>query len=263
MLRTGYTSEAVQNELATRHFIGSLDIDAEKSLRKAGASPSLVEALKNGSYQLPLEQARSAEREIAAQARRHEIEADESRRSDAAYQDKLLRARAAFKGRSDTQSATIAELVKNDLVSLRNGNLSHFDDDAIAKKALIAVFFSARWCGPCHKFTPKLIQFYNRLQPQHSEFEVILISHDRSPTEMETHMREMQMPWPAVEFDKLKKKEGLKKYAGNGIPCLVLLDASGKVISDSYSGKTYVGPEKVLDDLEAILTHGSVTTASR
>ena len=60
------------------------------------------------------------------------------------------------------------------------------------------------------------------------------------------------MPWPAIDFGKLPGKEGLKKYGGENIPCLVALDASGKVISDTYAGKTYVGPEKVLTDLDAI-----------
>jgi hypothetical protein len=37
----------------------------------------------------------------------------------------------------------------------------------------------------------------------------------------------------------------------------VLLDASGKVISDTYAGKKYVGPEKVLSDLDAIFAKTS------
>ena len=40
------------------------------------------------------------------------------------------------------------------------------------------------------------------------------------------------MPWPAISFDKLPGKDALKKYAGESIPCLVVVDANGKVISD-------------------------------
>ena len=78
---------------------------------------------------------------------------------------------------------------------------------------------------------------------------------------METYMRETQMPWPAIEFDKLPHKEALTKYEGSGIPCLVVLDPSGKVIFDSYAGKTYVGPEKVLKDLESMLSNSSAAVA--
>ena len=56
------------------------------------------------------------------------------------------------------------------------------------------------------------------------------------------------MPWPAIDFAKLKGKEALTKNAGNGIPSLVLIDASGNVISSSQN----VGPQKVLADLDAI-----------
>jgi nucleoredoxin len=132
-----------------------------------------------------------------------------------------------------------------------------FDDEPLAKKKLIALYFSAHWCGPCRKFTPQLVEFYNRVAPQHPEFEIVFVSDDRSPTAMETYMRDAQMPWPAIDFAKLPGKQALKKYAGDGIPCLVLLDAGGKVISDTYAGKNRVGPEKVLTDLTSILANES------
>ena len=66
---------------------------------------------------------------------------------------------------------------------------------------------------------------------------------------MEKYMREQNMPWPAIDYSKLKEKEVLAKNAGSGIPSLVLVDSTGKVISSSQSG---VGPQKVLADLDAI-----------
>lgn len=63
-------------------------------------------------------------------------------------------------------------------------------------------------------------------------------------------MRDLQMPWPAVGFDKVSGNEALKKYAGSSIPCLVVVDETGKVIFDSYAGKNYRGPEAVLNDLD-------------
>jgi hypothetical protein len=82
---------------------------------------------------------------------------------------------------------------------------------------------------------------------------------------METYLRETQMPWPAVDFAKLPGKEALQKYGGTNIPCLVVLDASGKVILDTYVDKKYVGPEKVLTALDAIFAKppAAAVTASR
>ncbi len=53
-------------------------------------------------------------------------------------------------------------------------------------------------------------------------------------------------------LSRLKDKEVLAKNAGSGIPSLVLVNSTGKVISSSYAGSQYVGPEKVLADLDAI-----------
>jgi nucleoredoxin len=60
------------------------------------------------------------------------------------------------------------------------------------------------------------------------------------------------MPWPALSFDKIAGNEALKKYAGSGIPCLVVVDDTGKVIFDTYAGQNYRGPEAVLSDLDQL-----------
>jgi len=53
MLRSGYSSDAVEREVATRHFIGTLDANGEKNLVQAGASPALVSGLKSGAFAIP------------------------------------------------------------------------------------------------------------------------------------------------------------------------------------------------------------------
>ena len=125
------------------------------------------------------------------------------------------------------------------------------------KKKLIGLYFSALWCGPCRKFTPELVQYYNRVAAAHPEFEIVFVSIDRSGAAMEAYMRDMQMPWPGVKFEKLAEKEALMRYAGSGIPCLVLVDANGQVISNSYEGEAYRGPSKVLSDLDRIFAGGA------
>jgi nucleoredoxin len=255
MLRGGYSSEAVQRELSIRHFVPPCDAAAEKILREAGAAPALIGALKSGSYASSPAEAQAALNELNAQTARRARAAEESQKLNTLYQDQLARARASAPAGNDTPNV-LASQFKGDLVSSKNGSLVRFDDEPLAKKKLIALYFSAHWCGPCRKFTPQLVEFYNRVAPQHPEFEIVFVSNDRSPSAMETYMRETQMPWPAIDFAKLPGKEALKKYAGESIPCLVLLDNNGAVVSDSNAGKKYVGPEKVLADLTSILAKG-------
>ena len=258
MLRSGYSSEAVRQEISVRHLAGTCDAAAEKTLREAGAAPALIEAIKSGSYAISTAEAHLAQDELAAQAARRARDTERFRNLDTLYQDQLKRTRAAAPAKSGTPDA-LADHLKGDLVFLKNGSLARFDDDMLPKKKLIALYFSAQWCAPCRKFTPQLIEFYNRVAREHEEFEIVFVSFDRSASAMETYIRDTKMPWPAIDFAKLPGKEALKKYAGKSIPCLVLLDDSGKVISDTYAGQKYVGPEKVLTDLNAILTNTPVT----
>ena len=262
MLRSGFSSESVQQELSVRRFAESCDAAGEKALRDAGAAPALIDAIKNGSYVSSPADAEAAQNELAAQAARRARETEQSRKFSTLYQDQLARARAAGPPKIETPS-TLVDQLKGDLVLWKTGSLTRFDGEAFGKKKLIALYFSASWCGPCRKFTPQLVEYYNRIAAQHPEFEIVFVSRDRSPFGMETYMRDTQMPWPAIDFGKRPALETLKIYSGTSIPRLVLLDAGGKVISDSYAGEKYVGPEKVLADLEAIFTNPPAVAVTR
>ena len=256
MLRSGYSSEAIGRDLAARYFAGSCDAATEKMLLEAGASKALVDALKSGKCVVPPEEIARVKEELAAREKRRAAMAEESRKFNTLYQSNLARERS-LAAAQPTSSNNIYPLVKGDLVCWKNGSLSHLDDESFEKKKLIVLYFSAHWCGPCRTFTPQLVEYYNRIAPQHPEFELLFISNDRSQFGMETYMRDMQMPWPAIDYQKLSGKVALTKYAGNGIPDLVLIDASGKVLSDSFAGREYLGPQKVLADLDSIFANGA------
>ena len=252
MLRSGFSSEAVMSELKVRHFADNFDEAAKKSLVQSGASQALINALVAGTYSAPPEEAARVQQDLAAQSKQRAAAAEEARKFDTLYQNQLAEKRAATPVSQGVTSNSLYPLLKGDLVYWRNGTINRFDDEMLEKKKLIALYFSAHWCGPCRKFTPQLVEYYNRVAAQHPEFEIILVSSDRSPFGFETHLKETQMPWPAIDYQKVSTKGAITKYAGEGIPDLVLVDASGKVISGSYAGKEYLGPQKVLADLDQI-----------
>jgi nucleoredoxin len=260
MLRSGYSSEAISRDLAIRHFVGPCDEATKKMLAEAGASPALITALANGTYAAPPEETARAQEALAAQSRRRAAEAEQSRKFNTLYQDQLARARASAPAAAIVPNK-IYPLVKGDLVRWHNGSLVRFDDATLENKKIFGLYFSAYWCGPCRQFTPQLVEYYNRVAPQHPEFELIFVSGDRSPFGFETYMKDMRMPWPAVDFAKVAAKDEIKKYAGEGIPCLVLIDSGGKVLSHSYAGKEYRGPAKVLSDLDNIFARGVASLA--
>jgi nucleoredoxin len=254
MLRSGYSSNSLMQELSTRHFADTVDEAKEKTLVKAGASAELIAALKSGIYSLSPEKAAAVQEQIAVAEQRRIEQAEATRKSEAAYQARVVRERSAKAAPNapDGNVGAVSEFLKGDLVQMHNGAPARVDEAALANKKLIAFYFSAEWCGPCRKFTPQLVDYYKRVAPEHPEFEVVFYSRDRSLFAMEKYMREQNMPWPAIDYSKLKEKEVLAKNAGSGIPSLVLVDSTGKVISSSQSGEQNFGPQKVLADLDAI-----------
>jgi nucleoredoxin len=252
MLRSGYSSQAVIDELKARHFADSCDEAAKKSLVQAGASQALISALTAGTYSVSPDEAARIQQDLAARTKQRDAEAHEAQRFDALYQSQLAEKRSAAPPSPGVISNSLYPLLKGDLVYWKNGTINRFDDEVLEKKRLIALYFSAHWCAPCRKFTPQLVEYYNRVVAQHPEFEIIFVSNDRSAFAFETYLKETQMPWPAIDYQKVSSKNAITKYAGDGIPDLVLVDTSGKVISDSYAGKEYLGPQKVLADLDQI-----------
>jgi nucleoredoxin len=154
-------------------------------------------------------------------------------------------------------AAPFATTLKGDLVALKGKRTARFDDAQLANTKYYAVYFSASWCGPCKAFTPDLVKWYNEQKPKHPEFELIFASNDMDENAMEAYMAEDKMPWPAIKYSKVKSAKNVQELSGKGIPCLVFLDADGKVLSHSYEGTNYVGPRKVLADIDKTLGAGA------
>jgi nucleoredoxin len=257
MLRSGYSSQDIMQDLAKRRFSGALDAAGETQLIQAGAKPDLISAIKTGTYVLSPAEAARAKKEAEAQAQRRALQAAEDQKYSTLYREKLARDREAQAQNAQAPDA-VAKYLQGDLVRYYNGNVVAADINALANKKLIAFYFSAHWCAPCRKFTPKLVEYYNRAASQHPEFEVVLFSFDKSSSAMQSYMSETKMPWLAIDYQKLSQKAVLKTNAGDGIPSLVLVDSTGKVLSTSYENGEYLGPQKVLADIDAIFAGGKI-----
>ena len=151
-----------------------------------------------------------------------------------------------------TVASPVAKLLANNLVVPAHDNFAYYKLPNPGPD-YFALYFSAGWCGPCHKFTPKLVKFYQQMKAHHDNFEVIFVSFDKNEDDMLTYMHELSMPWPAVRFSEGWINAKLKACCGPGIPCLVVIDAKGNVIANSYEKGKYVGPSKPMEYLGKLL----------
>lgn len=255
MLRSGYSNNAIIGELSTRHFADTFDSGTEQQLTKAGANAALLDALRTGSFQASPREIAAAQEKLATQ---EEVARSAQERAPAMRSDNHEQVDARAKQPTAVNQVNqVYRLLKGDLVSYHQGTITHFDDEQLEQKKYFLFFFSANWSPAGRKLTPGLVDYYNRVTAQHPEVETIFFSADRSQFGMQTYLSQSNMPWPAVDYPKIASKiEGMNINLIRDIPCLVLVNATGQILSQTGSGDEAKSPEQVLADLDTVLAGG-------
>lgn len=122
--------------------------------------------------------------------------------------------------------------VADSLLDIQIETVVHFQvkiDSLKGKK--LGLYFSASWCGPCHRFTPVLAEAYEGLQAK-GDFEIVFVSADEDDEAFNKYFS--NMPWLAIPFADSEKRDSLDElFKVRGIPNLVIIDEAGRVTSDS------------------------------
>lgn len=114
------------------------------------------------------------------------------------------------------------DIIGNKLI---DNNNQTYDLKETTTNKYFALYFSAKWCGPCRNFTPKLIDFYNKSE----NFEVIFVSLDKNENEFSEYFS--KMPWKSLPFDNQQSEELSEFFSVQGIPTLILVDHEGNVLT--------------------------------
>ncbi len=146
-------------------------------------------------------------------------------------------------------------------VFLREGLIAFREDSVVPQpasslvgKKFVALYFATRSSDACRTFTPRLVQFYGTHRRDAEKFEIVFVPTDRSAKEMAYHVREMQMPWLAVDFNQSEMIGRLRQqFCKADVPNLVVVDHLGRVVASSYDGNTFVGAEKAMEDFGHLL----------
>ncbi|MGO1540209.1 MAG: thioredoxin-like domain-containing protein [Luteimonas sp.] len=112
---------------------------------------------------------------------------------------------------------------------------------------IVALYFGADWCAPCHAFVPTLREVRDALRLAGASTEVVYVSLDAAESDMRRYMRLQQMPWPAIDHRRLRALPAIRALGGAAPPNLVLIGRDGRVLASGWQGRRRLGLEPVLE----------------
>ncbi len=167
--------------------------------------------------------------------------------------DLVARARQRVLIEPAKRPARIAAALRGKLVDTDG---KPFASPALEDARLYVLYFGASWCGPCRKFSPRLVEFVRAAAAAHPRLATVLVSNDKEDADMLGYMRAEEMPWPALPLAALRTSPVLLGLAGRSIPHLVVVDRHGFVHASSVEDGRYVGVDKPLQTLAKLLESG-------
>jgi thiol-disulfide isomerase/thioredoxin len=173
--------------------------------------------------------------------------------ADLAQTDLVARARQRVLLEPAQRPSRIAAALKGQLVDAEG---KPFTSTAIEDANLYALYFSASWCAPCRKFSPKLIELVKRVGKDNPRLATVLLSNDKERADMLAYLKDEEMPWPAMPLETLQKTPVLLGLAGGSIPHLVILDRHGLVLASSVENGRYIGVDKPFQVLTQLIAAG-------
>jgi len=124
--------------------------------------------------------------------------------------------------KEDMKVEEVPKLIKilGDQLLSKEGTVATKD---LIGKVVVGIYFSAHWCPPCRRFTPRLAEAYKKHTKAGKSLEIVFVSSDQSEGDFQEYYK--IMPWLALPFaDRRRKSKLSQMFDVNGIPKLVLID---------------------------------------
>ena len=145
------------------------------------------------------------------------------------------------------------ESIEDSLVILDSKKFKDVKDFTPPNKYYV-FYKTASWCPPCQRFTPTLVEFYDKYKATHGDdFEIILVTSDQDEQSMLNYSIQKKMKWPQIDIEKVGNFSAKHSLPGSGIPNLLVCDREGNILKKSYDVNEYVGPLVPMEYLKALL----------
>lgn len=106
---------------------------------------------------------------------------------------------------------------------------------------VVGLFFSGSWSD---SYVDQLKSLYSSMKAKGEPFEIVWVSNDISQENMMKFMREQQMPWLAVAFDRLRLLNLRFQYEVRYDPTLVIVNSPGSIFTtDALKDMSVLGGE--------------------
>jgi nucleoredoxin len=103
------------------------------------------------------------------------------------------------------------------------------ESSVLKTNRVVGLYFSASWSPYCQCFTPILIDFYNEINAEEKQFEVILVPRDLKKEDFDEYYG--KMPWLSLPYEDSRIALFIEKYAVKGFPNLIILKKNGEIAS--------------------------------
>ena len=196
MLRSGFSSEIVLQELSKRKFADTLDSASQEQLVQAGASQSLISTLQSGAYQLSAAEMRGWQKQKPTAQVFHWN--PQAVNNPAVQCGRLRDRKCKWVGRctiiSKATSSTGTTVVWCRLMMKPS-----------RREKFYLLFFSAIWSKEGRQFTARLVDYYNQVHPQHQSLKSFSSVRIVRSSPWRNYVSQTNMPWPAVAYENTRE----------------------------------------------------------
>jgi len=86
---------------------------------------------------------------------------------------------------------------------------------------LVVYYVGAKWCSGCTKFTPLLLDFYQQINKDTKNLEIVYISCDNIETDYKAQIE--SMPWLSAPFNVVAQRKFLDENTVTTMPSVLVL----------------------------------------